>query len=183
MNEVDWRIAPIPEEPEKTLDAWSVWEVSRGFAPGAYTLHVAGFAREGCKVRVSTAILTLDPASRRCRTQSGRVYCLDGRPGLSTDVLAVWGAFKRANRITAERDVTAEVDNLLAVSSQLATATPGLSSVGSSSAATLTEPKVPSVVSVALARLTGTASRIATAERDSPEDWGSLFDADSGEAF
>lgn len=176
MDADSWAITAVPEEADKTLDAWSVYEVTLGAEPGVRTRHVAGFAREGCKVRVSTAIVALDPSTRRCRTQSGRVYCLAGRPGLSADVLAVWGVFKRVNRITAERDVTSEIEHVLAASG-LPPSTSDTDFVGIAAGMAPTEPKVSSVVSAALARLAVTSPACA----DTDDGWGSLFGADSDE--
>jgi hypothetical protein len=150
MQASPWAVECIQDHPDKTLDAWSVYEVSFQGRDGVRTRHVAGFAREGCKVRVSTAIVAFDPNTRCCRTQSGRVYFLAGQPGFSADVLAVWSTFKRVNRVAIDTDVTWEVDAALSAAGLTPERMPAADCSGITTADDTTEPKVPTVVSVAL---------------------------------
>lgn len=108
-----WEVGSVDQEPDKTLDAWSVYEVpfdGPGMPP---TRHLAGFVRETCRGRVSMPIVRFDPERRRALTRSGRVYHLAGRPGLNSDALYVWGLWKRTNRVSDGRDVTQDVSDEL----------------------------------------------------------------------
>lgn len=101
-----WRVGPVTGAVDRTLDAWSVYEVSQAGPDGPWTAHVSGFSREGCKGRASTSIIRFDLEARRVLTTSGRVYELAGRPGVNGDAFAVWGSWKHRNGVRAERDVT-----------------------------------------------------------------------------
>jgi hypothetical protein len=87
-----------------------VYEVSKSGSEGAWTAHLTGFSREGCRGRVSTAIVRFELSARRVLTASGRVYELAGRPGFNADAFAVWGSWKHRNGVLLERDITLEVD-------------------------------------------------------------------------
>jgi hypothetical protein len=65
------------------------------------------------KVRVSSRVELFDLVSRRAVTSSGTVYELRGEPGLSGAALATWLAWKDFWGVSLERDVTAEVSELL----------------------------------------------------------------------
>lgn len=81
-----WTTRPVYEEPEVILDRWTVVEV-RG------ERHFVGYSVHGHEGRVSTAMETFDPATRRGVTASGRVYELTECPGHDPDgmwVLNVW---------------------------------------------------------------------------------------------
>lgn len=109
-----WLLARIEQEPSKTLDAWMVLEVPFDGAENPWTRHLIGFRREGCKGQVSSPVKVFDPISRRAMTRSGQVYELGPLPGINADAFVLWGNWKHTNRIAHERDVTAEVDELLA---------------------------------------------------------------------
>lgn len=109
-----WTLTTISEAVHCTLDAWSVFEVPFDGQGNAWTRHFVGFRRESCRGRVSSPVEQFDPASRRGRTRSGKVYELAGVGGLNPDAMATWGLWKTANAIGVERDVTAEVEALLA---------------------------------------------------------------------
>ena len=109
-----WLLACIDQEPAKTLDAWMVLEVPFDGAQQPWTRHLVGFRREGCKGQVSSPVEVFDPNSRRAMTRSGQVYELGPRPGVNADAFALWARWKHRNGIAHERDVTDEVDELLA---------------------------------------------------------------------
>lgn len=108
-----WALTTISELANCTLDAWSVFEVPFEGHGRVWTRHFVGFRREGCRGQVSSPVLEFDPASRRGRTRSGRVYELAGGSGINPDAMAVWGLWKAAKALGVERDVTAEVEGLL----------------------------------------------------------------------
>jgi hypothetical protein len=105
-----WQFGEVFGPATRTLDAWSVYEVSKSGSGGPWTAHLTGFSREGCRGRVSTAIVRIELSARRVLTASGRVYELAGRPGFNADALAVWGSWKHRNAIRLERDITLEVE-------------------------------------------------------------------------
>jgi hypothetical protein len=104
------RLGVVPGKATRTLDAWSVYEVSKAGTEGPWTTHLTGFSRESCCGRVSNAIVRFDLPARHVLTASGRVYELAGRPGFNADALSVWGNWKRRNGVLLERDITLEVD-------------------------------------------------------------------------
>lgn len=108
-----WHVARIDQEPSKTLDAWMVLEVPFDGAQNPWTRHLVGFRREGCKGQVSSPVEVFDPISRRAMTRSGQVYELGPLPGVNAEAFALWGSWKHRNGISHERDVTAQVDELL----------------------------------------------------------------------
>ena len=102
---------PIAWVPHFTLDAWSVYEVPMDGEDKPWTRHFSGFSREGCNGRVSSPVESFDPATRCGLTRSGRVYLLEGFPGMNGDAFYVWGRWKTVNRITfgMELDISEEV--------------------------------------------------------------------------
>ena len=102
---------PIARVPHFTLDAWSVYEVPMDGEDKPWTRHFSGFSREGCNGRVSSPVESFDPATRCGLTRSGRVYLLEGFPGMNGDAFYVWGRWKTVNRITfgMELDISEEV--------------------------------------------------------------------------
>lgn len=107
-------IESIEAEPERTLDAWSAYVVPFDGPERAWTCHLTGFRREGCKGQVSSPVVAIDPERRRARTRSGSVYALAGRPGMNPDALATWGQFKKARMLGQQEDVTEQLDAILA---------------------------------------------------------------------
>ena len=78
-----------------------------------WTRHFIGFERGSGKGQVSSPVLAFDPDRRCGRTQSGRIYWLAGRPGGNADAIYIWNLFKHTHRVMEERNVTAEVQELL----------------------------------------------------------------------
>lgn len=108
-----WRIEVVRQEPTKTLDAWSVYEVPFDGIEAPWTRHFTGFRREGCKGQVSSPVEAFDPVSRRAITRTGQVYELGVGPGLNADAFFLWSLWLRTNHIRDVRDVTDEVELLL----------------------------------------------------------------------
>ncbi|WP_053076499.1 hypothetical protein [Caenimonas sp. SL110] len=107
-----WRIDRIEQEPTKTLDAWMVMEVPFDGPGRPWTRHLVGWRLEGCKGQVSSPVEVFDPATRRAKTRSGRVYQLGERSGLSGAAFAAWGVWKRRHGVLEERDATDDVGPL-----------------------------------------------------------------------
>jgi hypothetical protein len=98
-----WATAHVSQQPELTLQAWSVRQLADG------ERHFVGWCRENHEGRVSSAVVEFDPSTTRGRTKTGRVYELSGRPGFDGDAEYVWQNWLRINGESAWTDVTAEV--------------------------------------------------------------------------
>ena len=86
-----WNVRPLAEQASITLRDWKIIEVD-GNAK-RFGRHFVGYNEEDGEGRVSSKIAEFDPAQRRGRTSSGRVYQLEGPPGSNDDadyVLSVW---------------------------------------------------------------------------------------------
>jgi hypothetical protein len=94
---------PVSQQPVATLIQWQAMKTSGG------AIHLVGYCTERREGRASTAVVTIDTATRRCMTASGRVYVLSGPPGQNADGQWVWQQFAAANSITDDADVSAEM--------------------------------------------------------------------------
>lgn len=96
------RAPPIDQEPHVQLTKWRVFEVS---IEDVTTRHFIGWAEyEG---RVSSNIVTFDPATKKGVSRSGRVYELEGNSGFDQDALYVWNQWIRTNGFVAhQKDIT-----------------------------------------------------------------------------
>ena len=98
-----WKVPLVTAEPTIRLSNWSIREVD------GEALHLVGLnvtSREG---RVTSAIEFLDLATRRARTQSGRLYELVGSPGFHSDAEYVFGVWCAGYSVKSSRDVTLEL--------------------------------------------------------------------------
>lgn len=94
--------APITLQPELTLRPWVILECSNG------QHYAMGWCVENHEDRASTAIEHFDRAKMQLRTRSGRVYQLEGPPGVDADGLYVWRPYATVNQLTVVRDATAD---------------------------------------------------------------------------
>ncbi|BDT72773.1 hypothetical protein os4_23180 [Comamonadaceae bacterium OS-4] len=110
-----WQCSPVSEKPEVLLEDWAVYEVKLPWNEHR-TRHFAGtkIERGGGSGRVSTAIVSFDPTTRRGVTESGRVYELvRQRTGLMRDAEYTWNHWKSLHRAEDAVDVTDEIKALL----------------------------------------------------------------------
>lgn len=98
-----WQTKPVTEQPSITLERWRIMETERN------ERHFVGYNPADREGRVSSAIQSFDPVTRRGVTRSGRVYALAGPPGFDSDAGYVLGYWVQINRVTALHDVTADV--------------------------------------------------------------------------
>lgn len=103
-----WNIASIEDRPDVTLSDWAAFEVPLHGLGQPWTRHLAGWSREDQHGQVCSAIQQFDPRTGTCLTESGRVYLLKGRPGMTADAQYVWNRWKRIASVTEERNVTKE---------------------------------------------------------------------------
>lgn len=106
-----WAIESIEQTPEVMLDSWQCFELQRLGRPGR-TRHFTGTNVRERHGQVSSAICAMDPATRRCTTQSGRVYELGTRNGLTGDGEYTWRQWLLINQATAIIDVTDEINKM-----------------------------------------------------------------------
>lgn len=104
-----WQIDSIPGRPQVTLTDWAVFDVPLNGLEQPWTRHLAGWSCEDGQGQVCSAVQLFDPSTRSCITGSGRVYRLQGRPGLGSDGEYVWNRWKGIAGITQQRNVTQEV--------------------------------------------------------------------------
>ncbi|QXE85510.1 MULTISPECIES: hypothetical protein [Geomonas] len=105
-----WKTPSVAEQPEVVIERWRILEVIEG--PCAGERHIVGYNRYDFEGRVSTAIVSYDPETRKCVTRSGRVYVLTGRSGYDADGDYVWGAWCRVNGVAAQVDVSGMYQDL-----------------------------------------------------------------------
>lgn len=102
-----YRIAPVQDEPEETLMFWSVRE-ARFSDPDDSSHHLVGYLPRRGHGRVTSAIKAFDRTAMCITTSSGRVYYLEGQPGINPDAEYVWNIWKEANGVQEEVDVTGQ---------------------------------------------------------------------------
>lgn len=101
-----WRTQPPSEQPLLTLVRWSVQDVQD--ALGTCRVLV-GFCVENHEARTSSELVSIDPGTLICSTQSGRKYQLQGRPGVDSDAEYVFRRWCAIHQVTSTSDVTSEV--------------------------------------------------------------------------
>jgi hypothetical protein len=95
--------ANVPDQPCITLLRWRIYEVlGRDF-------FLAGHALETGRVRVSTALATLDVRKLRAASSSGRVYVMDGSPDAGSTAAYVWHWWSISTALGQWRDATEEL--------------------------------------------------------------------------
>lgn len=103
-----WRPSSVVARPSVTLRDWCVFEVPGTAKHEMRTTHFVGYSVEEREGRVSSCIILLDRAGGRGTTKSGRIYELQGPPGLDGDGAYTWGRWQSINRVSEVVDVTNE---------------------------------------------------------------------------
>ncbi len=101
-------IAPVYLQPHTVMTEWRLFQI---IGPdGRRTRHLVGCANwEG---RVSSPLVALDLQTLVARTQSGRIYQLEGQSGRDSDADYVFDRWMSAVGCKAVRDVTAPLVKL-----------------------------------------------------------------------
>ena len=107
-----WAIESIEQTPELLLDSWQCFELQLPGLPGR-TRHLAGSNARHWHGQVSSAIVAMDPATRRFTTSSGRVYELGERNGLAGNGEYTWHQWLRINQAIGIVDITDEIKKIL----------------------------------------------------------------------
>lgn len=108
-----WAIESIEQTPEVMLDSWQCFELQLPRLPGR-TRHLAGTNARHWHGQISSAIVAMDPATRKFTTSSGRIYELSERNGLGGNGEYTWHQWLRINQATGIVDVTGEIKKMLA---------------------------------------------------------------------
>jgi hypothetical protein len=93
----------IANEPEITLKPWLVLKCGNG------QRYLVGFNVRTFEGRASTAIVDTDLATMTVRTLSGRLYRLDGPPGLDLDAWHTWLLYAKREGLAPIEDVSVEL--------------------------------------------------------------------------
>ncbi|MCX4156294.1 MULTISPECIES: hypothetical protein [Paraburkholderia] len=95
-----WKPRPASEVPKIPLSRWRIFETEDG------TRHFVGVDMFDSSARVSSPIVTFDPATLKGKTQTGRIYELVGRKGWSLNVEYVWMRWCELYEVTSYTDIT-----------------------------------------------------------------------------
>ncbi|CAE6777409.1 hypothetical protein R75777_04194 [Paraburkholderia nemoris] len=95
-----WKPRPASEVPKIPLSRWRIFETEDG------TRHFVGVDMFDSSARVSSPIVTFDPATLQGKTQTGRIYELVGRKGWSLNIEYVWMRWCELYEVTSYTDVT-----------------------------------------------------------------------------
>lgn len=98
-----WTTIPVTDQPELTLDGWSIFELPDG------DCHFVGWAIENREGRVSSRIDEFDVKTMCGVTSTGRVYKLQGIPGINSDAEYTWNRWRRINDVDTFVDVSRTV--------------------------------------------------------------------------
>lgn len=90
------------------MTRWSVWELQLAWLQ-VRTRHLVGTVVEEQCGRVTSAVLTIDFVSQAATTASGRIFTLQGPPGIDPDAQYMLVGFLRLRGASGEKNVTAEV--------------------------------------------------------------------------
>jgi hypothetical protein len=100
-----YRFISVQNEPEVSISAWSIREVT-GDDGSDKTQHLVGYIASRNSGRVTSAIQSFDRDKMCIKTNSGRIYYLVGPPGFKPGFEHVWMNWKKHNQIREEVDVT-----------------------------------------------------------------------------
>lgn len=98
-----WLTPLVELAPGIHLVRWRIFQRENGKS------HFVGYYPAGYEGRVSSAIESFDPLTRRGVTESGRVYQLVGGPGFDTEAMYVWELWSKARGWENCADVTDDV--------------------------------------------------------------------------
>lgn len=93
----------VIDQPRVVLTRWSLLRTDNG------DVHAIGYSVFDRWGRVSSALVAFDPSTRVAKSASGRLYELDGEPGVDGDALYVLPRWCAANGVSTYDDVTAEI--------------------------------------------------------------------------
>lgn len=98
-----WHSRSVLEQAGLTLRRWKVVELPDG------ALHLIGYCIENREGRVSSAVREFDYGKLIAKTDTGRVYVLQGEPGSDTHATYVWSRWATLNAVESWEDVSGSV--------------------------------------------------------------------------
>lgn len=102
-----WAVPGPSDQPEITLTRWKCFQLLNGGR------HLVGWNQCDREGRVSTKITAFNPATSSGKTESGRVYVLEGRTGRDGDAMHTWGRWMEVNGAEDYKDVSPEIQGLI----------------------------------------------------------------------
>jgi tricorn protease-like protein len=106
-----WNVANVQDNPSVRLSSWTIRELPDG------NRHFVGYNARHFEGRASTKIVEFDFVKMRGRTNSGRVYQLDGPAGMNSDAEYVWSAWCRINGYDPASSKIVSLDELKPIES------------------------------------------------------------------
>lgn len=105
-----FRPTPTGSQPVTTLILWQAYDVPYSDPARGTSRHFVGLALEsGREGRASSPILEFDAALGQGKTASGRIYQLQGRPGMHPDADYVWQGWLKIHEAPSYVNVTDQV--------------------------------------------------------------------------
>lgn len=103
-----WSARPVADEPSYVLVRWRLVSIQG-------SLRLVGYNRTNGEGRLSSKVVHLDVMAREARTQSGRVYVLEGPWGFDADGEWVLDCWLRRHGVAPDdvRDFTQQLDAVL----------------------------------------------------------------------
>lgn len=90
------------------LIRWRVWEVQVPLYD-APSWHLVGYLAELRVGKVSSALASVHAGPNEVTTKTGKIYQLEGEPGLDADASQVWSSWQQQHRVQVLREVTTDV--------------------------------------------------------------------------
>ncbi|CAJ8263560.1 Uncharacterised protein [Burkholderia pseudomallei] len=100
-----WKPPPVSRLSLIPLSRWRIFELTDG---SRYFVGVDMFDQSG---RVSSPIVAFNAVSLQGTTQTGRIYELVGKPGMSFQAEYVWRKWCELYEVTSYKDVTQRLLN------------------------------------------------------------------------
>jgi hypothetical protein len=87
---------------------WRAWEVQVPLYD-APSWHIVGYLVESRQGKVSSALLSVLPNTEEVTTKTGKIYLLEGEPGVDGEASQLWSDWQRQHDVLVLREVTTDV--------------------------------------------------------------------------
>ena len=87
---------------------WRAWEVQVPMYD-APSWHIVGYLVEARKGKVSSALASVLPSTEEVTTKTGKIYLLEGEPGVDSEASQLWAAWQLEHDVVVLREVTTDV--------------------------------------------------------------------------
>lgn len=102
-----WSVPSPDDQPEIILKRWKVMQLPNG------DRHFVGWNAGDREGRASTKIISFDPVTRCGKTESGRLYELEGQSGRDGDGMHTWARWMKVNNVKEFIDMSFEYQSLI----------------------------------------------------------------------